>query len=294
MDLRVATCLEIAERCAQGTISAQIALMEMLIASEELGPIERALAHLALTDGAEMHQQLLRVFADNRAGCDKIARLLRSEAAESSWPSSAASIAYYSALFDGLVSQSEETSVALYSLGNPQILAAATDEIVGLLLQGGRVAPRTRVLDVGCGIGRIAVALAPHVAHIDGIDISTQMVAVATQRCAALHNVRIRHCSGQDFSAFASGDKQLVLAVDSFPYVVQAGPPLVETIFAEAARVLAPGGCFVLLNFSYRGDLARDRADAVELAARHGFVVEQLGEQPFSLWNGAVFALRRS
>lgn len=293
MDARVSTCLGIAERHAQGTISAQIALMEMLIASEELGPIEQALAHLARAEGAGPHQELLRVFADNRAGCDTIARQLRGESAATSWPSSSASIAYYRALFDGMVSQSEETSVALYSLGNPQILAAATDEIVALLQRTHVIAPHTRVLDVGCGIGRMEVALAPHVAHIQGIDISPRMIAAARRRCAGLANVRLATCSGHDFADVASAEKELVLAVDSFPYVVQAGAALVDAIFAEAARVLATMGHFVLLNFSYREEQARDRADAIELAARHGFVVELLGVQPFSLWNGTVYSLRR-
>ena len=293
MDPRVAACLEIAERCAQGAISAQIALMEMLIAAEDLAPVERALSLFSQAGGGRAHRELLRVFADNRAGCDKIASLLRAEPASSSGSSSTETIAYYSALFDGLVAQSEETSVALYSLGNPQILAAATDEIVQLLQRTELIARHTRVLDVGCGIGRLEVALAPHVAQIDGIDISPRMVAVARERCAALANVRIDLSSGQDFSGFASAEKELVLAVDSFPYVVQAGAKLVETIFAEAARVLVPGGYFVVLNFSYREQLERDRADAAELAARHGFLVEQLGEQPFSLWNGAVYSLRR-
>ena len=41
--------------------------------------------------------------------------------------------------------------------------------------------------------------------------------------------------------------------------------------FQEAARVLKPSGHFLILNFSYRGDLDADRADISRLAARAGF-----------------------
>jgi predicted TPR repeat methyltransferase len=294
MDARLSTCLAIAERCASGALSAQVALMEMLIATEDVGLVETALGMLAQRADAARHAELARVFADHREGCAKIAALLRAEQTPEGVRTVAESLAFSRALFDQLVRVSEETSVALYSLGSSEILAAASDEIVAQLTRRRLLSPLVRVLDMGVGIGRMAVALSPHVAHIEGIDISPQMVAAARRRCADLANVHIDTCSGSDFAGFAGGAFELVLAVDSFPYVVSAGETLVQAIFAEAARVLVPGGSLVILNFSYRDDLARDRAEAAALAEQHGFVPEALGELPFSLWNGALFALRRT
>ena len=89
------------------------------------------------------------------------------------------------------------------------------------------------------------------------------------------------------------GAFDLVLAVDSFPYMVQAGPDVVGRHVAGAARVLRPGGALVVLNFSYRGDRAADRADATAFAAAHGFTLEQDGATPFDVWDGTAFVLRR-
>ncbi|MDB4973627.1 MAG: Methyltransferase type 11 [Myxococcaceae bacterium] len=294
MEESFTTCVAIGRRCTSGALSPQIALMEMLIASEDTDTVERALT--ALEGAAEPARlaELTRVFHDNRAGCAKIAAILRAEQTPDGARSVAESLAFCRTLFDGLVSQSEETSVALYSLGNPDILAQASAEIVALLQRDALLTPGTRLLDVGCGIGRMASALAPRVARVDAIDLSPQMVAAASRRCAELGNVHVRLCSGMDFAGFAAQSMDLVLAVDSFPYVVQAGEALMHAIFAEAARVLVQGGQLVILNFSYRADLERDRADASALAGQHGFVPAVLGEQPFTLWNGSVFSLRRA
>lgn len=289
-DDALAACLHIAARHRAGELSAQVALMQMLLASEDVALVERALAQLAGSQGDE----LARVYADNRAGCARIADLLRREQTLSGTRSVAERLAFQQQLFDGLVAQSEETSVALYSLGSPQILAAATAEIVTLLEARGLLGAGARVLDVGCGIGRMAIALAPRVARVDGIDLSPRMVEVASRRCAELTNVSMRVCSGQDFAGAEDQTYTLVLAVDSFPYVVEAGPTLVEQLFAEAARVLVPGGHFVLLNYSYRDDLARDSVELEGLAQRHGFTLQAPGERPLALWDGALFALRRA
>jgi hypothetical protein len=86
----------------------------------------------------------------------------------------------------------------------------------------------------------------------------------------------------------------LVYAVDSFPYILEAGPAVVEAHFAEARRVLRPAGELVLLNYSYRGDAERDGAEVAGLAARHGFDVAIRGERALSLWDGRAYRLLRS
>ena len=85
----------------------------------------------------------------------------------------------------------------------------------------------------------------------------------------------------------------LVLAVDSFPYVHQAGPEVVETYFHEAARVLGPGGEFVILHFSYRDSTEADRAEVRKLCRAAGFTVVMNGAQPFKLWDGVAFRMRK-
>jgi SAM-dependent methyltransferase len=203
-------------------------------------------------------------------------------------------VAFCRRLFDWSVQQSEEASVALYSLGSPALLDAATQEIVAALAGWGSLGADKRALDIGCGIGRMEIALSPELGAIDAIDVSEKMIAAARRRCAHLGNVTLSTCSGLDLGAFGAGRFDLVFAVDSFPYLVQSGMPLVAAHFVEIARVLRTDGELVLLNFSYRGDAHADRRDVEALAAAHGFDLLVNGETPFALWNGAAFRLRKS
>ena len=205
-----------------------------------------------------------------------------------------AKLAYWAESFDRLVLAQPETSVALYSLGSPDLLAAATTEIVARMVEWGLIMPAAQVLDLGCGIGRFLQALAPHVAGITGLDLSFGMVAEARRRCAAFANVMVRQSSGRDLAGIADASLDLVLAADVFPYLVEAGETLVTAHMAEAARVLRRGGVLLILNYSYRGELEADRADVKALASAAGFTVERAGTRDFGLWDGATFLLRRS
>src|SRR4051794_38608939 len=61
------------------------------------------------------------------------------------------------------------------------------------------VRPADRVLDVGCGTGSITRAAARRATSAEGIDLSTQMLALARHRAKAegLDNVRFIHGDAQ-------------------------------------------------------------------------------------------------
>ena len=200
-------------------------------------------------------------------------------------------VRYWTAAFDAAAQGHPEGSVALYALGNPDLLAAATAEIVAKLGDWGRLTPAAECLDIGCGIGRLEAALAPRIRRIVGIDISSAMVEAARRRSAGLRNVEIRQASGRDLMGFADASFDLVLAVDSFPYMMQAGGDLPDRMISESARVLRPAGRLVIFNYSYRGDLAIDRADLRRAAARSELAILRDGGSEFSLWDGVAFDL---
>lgn len=195
-------------------------------------------------------------------------------------------------LFDWAVSRSEEGSVAAYSLGDPALLAAATGEVVRVLDAWGALAPHRDVLEIGCGIGRLLLALAPRVREAHGIDISEGMLAAARRRCAGAPNVRLSRCSGHDLSSFSDARFHLVCVLDSFPYIHRGGHALVERHLSEMTRVLAPGGDIAVFNWSYRDDPAADRREVAELAARAGLELVACGTRPFTMWDGVAFHLR--
>jgi ubiquinone/menaquinone biosynthesis C-methylase UbiE len=208
-------------------------------------------------------------------------------------PTVEAGIAFCERLFDWSVQQSEEASVALYSLGSPSVLERATREIITLLEQWKVIARDKTVLDLGCGIGRIAAELGPRSRDVHGIDVSREMINTALRRCEPFANVHLLKSSGHDLREFVDESFDTVIAVDTFPYLNQSGLALVESYFDETERVLKSKGDLVILNYSYRGDDDADKSDVANMSKDYGFDVIVSGERPFSIWDGSAFHLRK-
>ncbi len=291
-------------RCLDGTISPSVALMQMLIETEDATAVRAAVDDVTRRAATfsrsgdnllrDRVDDLTQLVVENEEGCSRIAEMLRANMDSSDpAPSVEEGIAFCERLFDWSVQQSEEASVALYSLGNPELLERATREIV-VQLERWEILSRDRtVLDIGCGIGRLEVELASRVATVHGIDVSTQMINAALRRCAPLSNVHLLKVTGRDLAEFPDASFDAAISVDTFPYLNQSGAPLVERYFAEAARVLRSGGDFVILNFSYENDDDKDISAVRSLAARHSFEIVVAGERPFALWDGLAFHLQR-
>ena len=291
-------------RCLNGSVSPAVALMRLLIDTEDVAAVRTTVDEITMRAAAlsragdslirDRVDELTQLMVENELGCERIAEMLRTtmDSPEMA-PTVEAGIAFCERLFDWSVQQSEEASVALYSLGNPTLLESATKEIIKQLEEWGVVARDRTVLDIGCGIGRIAAALGPRVRDVHGIDVSAGMINIALKRCEPLTNVHLLKSSGHDLREFTDGSFDTVIAVDTFPYINQSGAALVESYFGEAARVLRPRGDFVILNYSYRGDDDADRADVSRLAKNYGFDVEVSGDHPFAVWDGSAFHLRK-
>jgi SAM-dependent methyltransferase len=281
-------------RYLAGELSPPVALALLLSGSEDPAALEAALAGEAAQAGAEARRRigcLLDLLRANREGCARAVALARGHREAALGPRDEA-LARFRRFFEEAVRIDEDASVALYSLGSRALLAEATGEIVALFDRFGLLGPERAVLEIGCGSGRLLAALAPRVGALTGIDVAPGMVAAARRRCAGLGNVRVMAGSGRDLAGLASAAFDLVYAVDSFPYLHEAG--LAERHFGEAARVLRPGGDLVICNYSYRGDLAADRADIDRLGGAAGFAVRVSGAALFTLWDGRVFHLRRT
>lgn len=280
------------ELCLAGVISPQVALARLLLGGAAPDALAATLASRRPAGPNPAWHALHRLVLDRPQMLSRLAAEIAAmpveEGPADAGPGPTAAVA---AFFDRAVAFSPEASVALYSLGDPAILAEATAEIMRWL--DGWLGAQADVLDLGCGIGRILQALAPRCGSVLGLDVSAGMAAAARQRCAGLANVRIEQTAGLDLDALAGGAFDLVLAVDSFPYVLQAGAAVVEAHLRGVARVLRPGGHLVVLNLSYGRDLAADRADAAAWALAYGFDLVVDGARPFTLWDGSAFVLRR-
>ena len=283
------------EELLNGDASAPVSLARMLLATDSLEEVETIL--LGLLDDQEEDNavsEMLRLLREHRAGCEDAAVILHEHPDLQGRPQPPKeAIEDCRRFFDRAVTLNEQASVAAYCLGDTAILDACTRETVELLDRWGVLGADRCALDLGCGIGRFAAALAPRLREVQGIDISPKMIAAARRRCADLPNVRFFRGSGHDLGRFRDASFDLVLAADSFPYIFQGGPDLVAIHFLEIARVLRPGGDFVLLNFSYRASRQADRRDVQRLCRTFGLHLAVPGSQPFRLWDAEAYHMRR-
>lgn len=99
--------------------------------------------------------------------------------------------------------------------------------------------PTDRILELGCGVGRIGRELAPKVAHWEGCDISANMIGVARDRLAEFPNIGLTelHRSSLQPLADNSFDKAYCVAV-----FIHMDKEDFYLYLEEMARVLKPGG----------------------------------------------------
>jgi cyclopropane fatty-acyl-phospholipid synthase-like methyltransferase len=290
--------------CLEGNISPPVALMRLLIETEDAAPVRAAVDEVTRRAATisrsgdnlvrDRADDLTQLVVENEEGLNRIAEMLHANV-DSSRPAETEEegIAFCERLFDWSVQQSEEASVALYSLGSAELLERATDEIVAQLEHWGVVSPDRDILDLGCGIGRLEVALSPRVRSIHGVDVSTEMINAALRRTSGLPNVNLLKGTGRDLRAYPDEAFDAIVSVDTFPYLNQSGSSLVEKHFAECARVLRRVGDLVILNFAYDSDESADDLRVREMAGRYGFDVIASGDRPFGLWDGTAFHLRK-
>jgi 2-polyprenyl-3-methyl-5-hydroxy-6-metoxy-1,4-benzoquinol methylase len=174
---------------------------------------------------------------------------------------------------------------AVCSYGMPEFYNQVTHLCQRLALEPWlRVGLGTRVLDVGCGVGRWSRLLAARGAHVTGIDLSPTMIAQAQHRAARaglLHQCRFLT---QDLAALDAGDMfDLVLGVTVLQHILD--PQALRSAVRRMTDHLAEGGRMVLLEVAPTQSArhcdstifkARMRSEYLELFASCGLRVRTI------------------
>lgn len=105
-----------------------------------------------------------------------------------------------------------------------------------------------RILDIGCGDGRMAALLAAQGARVTGIDINAEQVALARARVpqAAFE------CVAGEALGFAGGSFDGVLWMNALHHLPVGG---MEASLREGARVAGPGGALIVIEPLAKGSM---------------------------------------
>jgi len=106
----------------------------------------------------------------------------------------------------------------------------------------GRDPKQLRVLELGCGPGRMTQALAELFGEVFALDVSGEMLACARTAVRDAPNVVLCRNNGRDLSMLASGRFDFVFSFIVFQHIPSVD--VIESYVTEVSRVLKPGGVF--------------------------------------------------
>jgi SAM-dependent methyltransferase len=122
-----------------------------------------------------------------------------------------------------------------------------TDQEVSFLVDALELQPGQRVLDVGCGPGRHALALAARGIEVVGIDISQQFIDIATERTPPRAPAAFQRMDARALAFAHEFDVALSLCQGAFGLV---GPGADVDVLRGIANALVPAGRFAISAFS--------------------------------------------
>lgn len=160
----------------------------------------------------------------------------------------------------------------------------------------GKDPKQMKVLEIGCGAGRVTNALAGVFGEVWAVDVSGEMIRQAQAALASKPHVHLIQNNGTDLSGItASGSFDFAFSTIVFQHIPSY--QVIESYVREVHRLLRPGALF---KFQVQGDTSIQSAPedtwlgvsfsdarAVEMAEKCGFEPRYRhgqGQQYFWLW----------
>jgi len=165
--------------------------------------------------------------------------------------------------------------VAFYQRGQPEeaFRESAQEVVQELIPEIGRLSQELpegtfiRALEIGCGPGRLMLPMSRHVDEIHGVDISEEMISLASKRLLDVPNAHVQVNSGFDLSSFPNDHFSFVYSYVVFQHIPSS--EIVLQYLIETKRVLRPGG---VTRFQVRG-APHSRASETEPPTWKGCVI---------------------
>jgi len=165
-----------------------------------------------------------------------------------------------------------ELALSYDRLTNDVDYAAVVDFYWDILNKEG-LTPRTAV-DLACGTGSVALLLAQKGLQVTAIDLSEEMLCVASQKAQGLENPPCFVCQPLQRLRLPRGVDLAVCALDSLDYITD--PDDCAEAIRRVYKVLNPGGCFIF-----------DVNTPEKLRAMDGQVFLDEDDNVYCVWRGA-------
>jgi ubiquinone/menaquinone biosynthesis C-methylase UbiE len=131
--------------------------------------------------------------------------------------------------------------IATENYETEEVFAQSGQDTAQALLKAvrGLYRPSWKVLDIGCGIGRVLKPLAKHFHALVGIDVSPTMIAQSKAWLSEISNIATFETSGMGLQEFEDESFNLVYSYVAFQHMPR---PVFEQYLGEINRVLTPEG----------------------------------------------------
>jgi SAM-dependent methyltransferase len=173
--------------------------------------------------------------------------------------------------------QPEWTDEAFFASGEATIDGHIRTDLENIC--GGKEPSKMRVLEIGCGAGRITRALSNFFGEVHAVDISGEMIARAKEALHDRPNAHVYQNNGMDLAPVPALPFDFAFSL----YVFQHIPSyeIIESYIGEVSRLLVPGALF---KFQAQGSplvevnpeetwvgvpISQEKAE--DLATRHDF-----------------------
>jgi SAM-dependent methyltransferase len=159
----------------------------------------------------------------------------------------------------------------------------------------GRDPKDLKVLEIGCGAGRVTRALAGFFGEVHAVDVSGEMVKLATSAVQDLPNAHIYQNNGKDLSVVGEQLFDFAFSMCVFHHIPSKA--IIESYISEVGKRLRPG---CLFKFEVQGFLEMQtseldtwlgtpmsESEMRDIAERCGFEARYsvgAGEERFWLW----------
>jgi SAM-dependent methyltransferase len=159
---------------------------------------------------------------------------------------------HYKSIWNSVSGSEQDAKLAVSGFVEEERYRESGEGTVAMLKQFTGITPDDVVLEIGAGVGRVGVVLAPICKEWIGVDVSENMLGHIERRLAGMANVRTVATNGFDLSGIPSESVNVVYSTVVFMHLDEWDR---YGYIKEGFRVLKPGGRMLVDNVDLTSDL---------------------------------------